>query len=280
MVKALWMRNSMLPRFLVALWDANCWPNQFLEHSRSGSLIGQQRKRLTVNRIHLWIEWSTFYIRALVSASECVAWSLVITPWSWHCASSWPCHHHHPWPGTFTGVETRQQHNQLNNLENCFEQRGWHLWLSPSLSVKQPCGWLSPINHVYYCSAEYQKTHQIASYMWPGNMPGERRGDDNTDWWDGRCDEGGMVLAASHGRCWHLIWDGSWTLTITPGLSLVTHPEILHLHWPEAPHPWWAEDSDTDRGWCGAWAQAHHMSHCYCLLFIRTTTKRACRKTI
>ena len=82
MVKALWKRNSMLPRFLVALWDANCWPNQFLEHSRSGSLTGQQRKRLTVNRIHLWIEWSTLYIRSLVSASECVAWSLVITPWS------------------------------------------------------------------------------------------------------------------------------------------------------------------------------------------------------
>ena len=45
------------------------------------------------------------------------------------------------------------------------------LWLS-SGSVKQPCISMSPIHHLYYGSAEYQKTHQIASYMWPGNMPG------------------------------------------------------------------------------------------------------------
>lgn len=43
LVRGLWMRNLMLPRFLVALQDANCWPNQFLEHSQG--LAGQQRRR-------------------------------------------------------------------------------------------------------------------------------------------------------------------------------------------------------------------------------------------
>ena len=38
--------------------------------------------------------------------------------------------------------------------------------------MKKPCISMSPINHLYYGSAEYQKTHQIASYMWPGKMPG------------------------------------------------------------------------------------------------------------
>lgn len=158
-----------------------------------------------------------------------------------------------PWPGTFTGVGTRQQHHQHNIALDKFWTTVLDLWLS-SGSVKKPCISMSPINHLYYGSAEYQKTHQIASYMWPGNMPG---GDVISA--EGRCDEGGMVLAASDGRCWHLIWNGSCSLTINLGLSLVTHPETglwlarnipamraeKQWHWPwPGHHGWWGTQSE------------------------------------
>ena len=116
LVRGLWMRNLMLPRFLVALRDANCWPNQFLEHSQG--LAGQQRRRngkminfnfgynhhpwstvpdffllgiscqlqnkkfLTLRSTHLWVRMTCH-----VSESECVAWSSLIT--------QWPRHHQH-----------------------------------------------------------------------------------------------------------------------------------------------------------------------------------------
>ena len=158
-------------------------------------------------------------------------------------------------------------------------------WLSPSLSVKQPCGWLSPINHVYYCSAEYQKTHQIASYMWPGNMPGERRGDDNSS-------EMGDVMREEW--CWQPLMGGAGILS---GMACGRWPSLLASHW-SLTRKYCARIGQrlpthdgrrtvtltvariTELMWSIAWAQAHHMSHCYCLLFIRTTTKRACRKII
>ena len=127
-----------------------------------------------------------------------------------------------PWPGTFTGVGTRQQHHQHNIALDKFWTTVLDLWLS-SGSVKKPCISMSPINHLYYGSAEYQKTHQIASYMWPGNMPG------------------GDVISAVRGEMW---WGrngvGSlWWAVLASNLEW----ELLadHQSWPLIGH--------TSRDW-------------------------------
>lgn len=88
------------------------------------------------------------------------------------------------------------------------------------------------------------------------------------------------MLAASDGRCWHLIWDGSCWLTTIPVLLLVTHPETLAAHWPELLTQDGRRHSDTDRGQDNrggvqhrALNKAHHMSRYKCSVVYHRETQ-------
>ena len=191
-------------------------------------------------------------------------WSSLIT--------QWPRHHHHTDRGHYRcrdKTTTSSTQHSLGQVLNWSAGSLVIIW--DSGSVKKPCISMSPINHLYYGSAEYQKTHQIARYMWPGNMPGGM-------WYqqsEGRCDEGGMVLAAS-------------------GMGVACWPSFLALigHTSGDSGRWLARDSPPMRaekqwhwpwpGYLGWWGTQWGLLTCYAIYhnYNTTTQIRAYRKII
>ena len=230
----------MLPRFLVALWDANSWPNQFLEHSQGPSQVSRRRTDGINREVFFYVD----AIRTFVNQNDCLRPNPNV--------SLLP-----PWPGTCVGTTTLS----AQSLDESFEWQWWisgyHLWVWSSRVF--PCR-----QYIIFITALQNIRRHIKLQVTCGL--GIRRVADISHGWDGRCDQGGMVLAASDGRCWHLIWDGSCWLTIIPGLWLVTHPETRTTHWPELVTQGGRRPSDTDQDnrVHRALNKAHHMSRYKC----------------